>query len=602
MSALIDEGSQPVGLVPLDSRRAQGEIVAAWIEGFQAWVDTPPEQRKGHEELFHPDAWWRDLVALTWDIRTAHSADKIAEFARGHLAGGGMRGVRLRPDSTARVVSHHSRTWIEAMFEFETDVLSGRGVLRLTSDELGHWRAWILSTSIHELHGREASISEHRPIGVDRTLTAAPSWLHTRSSESEFVGHEPYVVIVGAGQNGLALAAHLKVRGIPALLIERNARVGDNWRNRYESLLLHDPVWLNHFPFMQFPSSWPIYTPKDKLGDWLESYAVALDLNVWVGSSLISTEYDDEAQRWSIVVARPDGATRTVRPAHVVVTTGNQGVPKFPEGIDLADFGGRAYHSSEHSSAAGSDGQRIVVVGSSTSAHDIAKDFHDQGATVTMIQRSPTHVISQRHMPGLTMNLYREDGPSTEDADLQFASFPNLALLEFAESFTSNARREDQALLQSLSERGFRTDDGPSGTGVLGKVYERGGGYYIDVGCSALIAHGRIGIESRNMRRMVTAGIELDDGDILEADVVVFATGFSGTGEMAKRLLGEDVIERSGLPGGLDDEGEPRRMFRRTGHPGLWFMGGSLQSARINSKYLALQLAAIHFGIHDGTT
>lgn len=573
------------------------EIVATWIDDFQRWIDEAPAERSSPEGLFHSDSWWRDLVVLTGDIRTAHSSAAIADFARLYLSEGRIRDFILRPGSSPGRVEHQSMVWIEAIVEFRTDVATGRGVVRLTRDDAGNWRAWAFSTAINELIGHEAAIRNHRPLGVDRAHEGGPTWRDVRKNDCEYLDREPYVVIVGAGQNGLALAAQLSVRGIAALLLERNPRVGDNWRNRYESLVLHDPVWVNHFPFMPFPQSWPVYTPKDKLGDWLEHYATALDLNVWCGSTIRSAEYDDETKQWSIVVSRPDGGARTVHPVHVVMTTGNQGVPKVPENIEVADFAGRSYHSSQHSTAADSAGERVIVVGASTSAHDIAKDYHDHGAEVTMMQRSSAYVINQRHMPGITLNLYDEAGQPTDDADLLFASLPNRVLLGFAEEFTSRARAADQSLLDALAERGFTTDDGPNGTGLLGKVYQRGGGYYINVGCSELIAQGKIAINSGQVSRMVSTGIELVNGHILEADTVVFATGFSGTGEMATRLFGEEVIARSGLPGGLDDEGEVRRMFRRTGHPGLWFMGGSLHSARINSRYLALQLAALHFDV-----
>ena len=79
---------------------------------------------------------------------------------------------------------------------------------------------------------------------------------------------------------------------VSSLIIDRNPRVGDNWRNRYHQLVLHDPVWYDHLPYLPFPETWPIFTPKDKPADWFEAYAKALDLNIWLRSTIISSEYD----------------------------------------------------------------------------------------------------------------------------------------------------------------------------------------------------------------------------------------------------------------------------------------------------------------------
>jgi putative flavoprotein involved in K+ transport len=82
--------------------------------------------------------------------------------------------------------------------------------------------------------------------------------------------------VIGAGQAGLAVAARLKQLGIQTAVIDREKRVGDNWRNRYQSLLLHNQIWANHLPYLPFPESWPAYLSKDEMADWLETYAKVL--------------------------------------------------------------------------------------------------------------------------------------------------------------------------------------------------------------------------------------------------------------------------------------------------------------------------------------
>src|ERR1041384_2647968 len=79
--------------------------------------------------------------------------------------------------------------------------------------------------------------------------------------------------VIGAGQGGLAVAANLPLMGLDTLVLEKSERVGDGWRKRYHSLVLHDPVWADSLPYMPYPESWPVYCPKDKIADWFESYA-----------------------------------------------------------------------------------------------------------------------------------------------------------------------------------------------------------------------------------------------------------------------------------------------------------------------------------------
>ena len=110
-----------------------------------------------------------------------------------------------------------------------------------------------------------------------------PSWKEEREAEARTLGYEtqPYVVIIGGGQGGIALGARLRQLGVPTIIVERNDRPGDSWRNRYKSLCLHDPVWYDHLPYLPFPANWPVFSPKDKIGDWLEMYTQVMELNYW---------------------------------------------------------------------------------------------------------------------------------------------------------------------------------------------------------------------------------------------------------------------------------------------------------------------------------
>ena len=116
--------------------------------------------------------------------------------------------------------------------------------------------------------------------GADKQRT---TWKEQRQAEAESLGSttQPYVLVIGGGQGGIALGARLRQLGVPSLVIDKHPRPGDQWRNRYKSLCLHDPVWYDHLPYMKFPDNWPVFAPKDKIGDWLESYAKVMEVPYW---------------------------------------------------------------------------------------------------------------------------------------------------------------------------------------------------------------------------------------------------------------------------------------------------------------------------------
>ena len=110
----------------------------------------------------------------------------------------------------------------------------------------------------------------------------------------------------------LALGARRRQHGVPALIVEKNARPGDSWRKRYKSLCLHDPVWYDHLPYIKFPENWPVFSPKDKIGDWLEMYAKVMELNFWGAAEAKRASYDATTQTWAVEVER-DGDKIIVR-------------------------------------------------------------------------------------------------------------------------------------------------------------------------------------------------------------------------------------------------------------------------------------------------
>lgn len=179
----------------------------------------------------------------------------------------------------------------------------------------------------------------------------------------------------------MTAAARLKVLGVDTLIIDKLPRVGDNWRNRYKSLVLHDPVKFDNMPLIEFPPFWPTFTPKDKLAGWFELYAQALELNIWNSSKIKSSSWDKEKKQWTVVIDRmkPDGSKeeRIFHPRHVIQATGHSGKMNFPDIKGMDTFKGRRLcHSSEFPGAdQNAKSKKAIVVGSCNSGHDLCQTF-----------------------------------------------------------------------------------------------------------------------------------------------------------------------------------------------------------------------------------
>ena len=220
-------------------------------------------------------------------------------------------------------------------------------------------------------------------------------------------------------------------------------------------------------PYLHFPENWPVFAPKDKLAEWMESYAQLMELNVWPSTKLQQAKWD--GKRWEVTLERHfqngDSEVRTVCPHHIIQATGVSGEPYVPKIEGMNDFQGlRLCHSSQFSSAQSTaTANRIVVVGSGVSAHDIAQDYHEHGHEVTMIQRSPTCVDTSAYIHG--QGLYSEGGPATEAADFITHSVP-LALLKSREiEKTEKLELDNHEFFEGLRKAGFGVDKGPDGAG-----------------------------------------------------------------------------------------------------------------------------------------
>ncbi|HEX5194444.1 MAG TPA: NAD(P)/FAD-dependent oxidoreductase [Solirubrobacteraceae bacterium] len=526
------------------------EAVDRWLRDFNAALAA--QDADGAAELFATDSFWRDLVALTWNIKTLEGREQIREMLSATLE-------RIRPrDFVAAEPPAEADGVVEAWLAFETEVGRGRGHVRL---RLADGRAWTLLTTLHELKGHEEPRGLGRPMGAEHGIDRdRVTWLERREREAAELGYErqPYVVVVGGGQGGIALGARLRQLDVPAIVVDRHARPGDQWRGRYKSLCLHDPVWYDHLPYIKFPENWPVFSPKDKIADWLESYTRVMELNYWTSTVAESARYDEDAGEWEVRVRR-DGDPVTLRPKQLVLATGMSGRPNRPSIPGQDRFRGEQQHSSEHPGPDAYAGKRVVVVGSNNSAFDICGALYEVGADVTMVQRSSTHIVRSSTLMEIGLSaLYSEQavasGITTERADMIFASIPYRVMHEFQIPLYEQMRERDREFYDRLEAAGFWHDWGEDDSGLFMKYLRRGSGYYIDVGAADLVADGRVKLAHGQVDHLVQDAIVLDDGTELPADLVVYATGYGSMNGWAAELISQEVADRVGKVWGLGSD------------------------------------------------
>jgi putative flavoprotein involved in K+ transport len=577
-----------------DARR----VAEDWLVAFEAALKSRDAAHIG--SLFHQDSHWRDVLAFTWHLTPLAGRDTIAarladEQVRTQAHGFHFPAGRRAPRKVGRLGIDS----IEAIFEFQTADGVGAGIVRLSpaSDAGAAMKAWLLSTTLETLDGYEEKIGANRPTGAaySRNFGGA-NWADVRRKASAYEDRDPTVLVIGGAQSGLSIAARLNQLGVDTLVVEKWPRIGDSWRKRYHSLALHNSIHLNHLPYMEFPPTWPKYIPKDMLGNWFEFYADAMEINCMTDTEFVGATWDEAEKRWTARLQHSDGTERTMRPRHLVFANGVSSYPMIPVLPGLQDFKGEVIHSEGFDSGAAWKGKNALILGTGSSANDIALDLYSHGVNTTLIQRGSTTVVSIDPSARLNEAIWDEGG-LLEDCDLIVSSATPPLILKAYKSVTKRMLELDSEMIAGLKSIGFKHDVGEDETGHQMKYFRRGGGYNLDAGSSALLAKRELGfLQYDRIERFTADGAQLKDGSTVPADVIVLATGYYPQMELVRRALGEEMVERIGPVWGIGPDGELSNMFKRTPQQGLWFIAGGLAQCRINSKYLALQIKATELG------
>jgi cation diffusion facilitator CzcD-associated flavoprotein CzcO len=573
----------------------QRRVAASWLAAFSDAL----EQRHYAcvTSMMHADGYWRDLLTFGWEFKTLHGPDEVEAWLSGSFDSNVAHGFRLEGEPTIGAIGEHSRT-LEFFFRFETRLALGRGFARLVGDvnDPAAAKALTILTTMNQLKGFPEATGRNRPREDMRVSSGRlDNWLDQRKAAREFRDQDPDVIVIGGGQSGLMAAARLAQLNVSTLVVEKSDRIGDVWRNRYHALRLHNEICMNHFPYMPFPDTWPVYLPKDKLADWLELYAESMELNVWTRTSFLGGKYDSSDKRWTAQLSLADGSTRTMRPRHIIMAVGVSGIPSVPHLDGMHDFEGEILHSSGNSDDLDVKDKSVLVVGAGTSAHDIAQNLHLRGARVTILQRSSVTVVSLEPSSVRPYELYRSnDGiRPIVDIDMMAASVPYDLLRRLHGPLSRQMAEEDKDLLDGLRRVGFLLDNGEDDTGYFMKLLRYQAGYYLNVGASDLIIEGKINLRSGvEIERLTARKVIFSDASTLDADIIVLATGYKPLQEAVRAMFGDEVADRVGPIWGIGADGELRNMYARTAQEGFYVVGGGLPGARAYSPYTALLIKA----------
>ncbi|KAK0108019.1 hypothetical protein ONS95_002844 [Cadophora gregata] len=540
-------------------------------------------------------AAWRDVLAFTHSFRTFRQAEQIMSVWKELSSTRQPEKFKLQ-EGSAKAVQLGPVAFISARFTFETrgPLPAGcSGVIHIIPDAKEGWKIWMLTTFL-----KRADL-----LGDPDVLekVQAPLSNGVANSTQNLDGTQEEVmdcVIVGAGQNGLATLGRLKALGLRAVALEKYAQVGGSWLARYDSAKLHTGKWYASMPFDQtFRSDeYPYFLMGADLVRGFTEYVRDYGLDVRLSTIVESARWDEHAKIWTIN-AKQNGTQFTMKGRHIVFAIGADQKPSMPNYPNREAFKGVVIHSVDFKSPKEWKGLRGVVVGTANTAHDVAEDMvEDELASVTMLQRSPTIVIPYDFFNAAHSRHYNAASKLNESDEFEwglpwpfYEAIPEIAFKEFS---TKNPEPFD-----ALERVGFKTKRTPN---LAKEIRTRGGGHYLDVGCSKLIADGLVKVKGGEIESYTSTGLRFTDGSTLDADVIVFCTGFRTN----IRLDVQDIVgpEIGGL---LEDwprqneEGEFPGFFAAQRHPAIWYATGELGMARLYSRYLALQIKAAIVGVFE---
>ncbi|KAH8887797.1 FAD/NAD(P)-binding domain-containing protein [Thozetella sp. PMI_491] len=613
---------KPIPNIPPDAIGAGGVDSATASNHALATVKHLSEALKGaaaenfSDAFFAEQAFWRDLLALTYHFRTFSNGAGIAapflELAK-------LRGVTELALVKDSVAFNPFLKTIQFAVSFKTlspaASCSGRiSLLPQAQAEKGgqyDWKIWTLSTWLENFDAFPEATDGLEVPGRDLT---GPEDIETD------------VFIIGGGNAGIITAARLKALGVESLVVDKNPKVGDNWALRYDCLRFHVHKKCCDTPYLFYPEDVPQLPNRVHLSEHMQRYAAAFKLNMLNSTTIKWTSYDPLRKRWRVKLDTPSGEKNVVSKIFVQATGIGSSKPYIPDIPDKHLYKGINLHSTQFKNGkdlVGIGARSVIVVGSANTAFDVLEDCHNAGLKATIVARSPTFVFPWEYcLDPQGLGLY-EIFP-VDIVDNRQLTMPNSVAGQLAKRGMAFAASKEPNRYAPLAKAGFPVYDCMDPRADLSHhLLERAGGHYNDIGDGIkFIVEGKVDVKGSVQPTHYTAlGLRFSDGSLVDADAIIWSTGYAdrNTRDVAAEILGgtstnshngnhsaadgsvldpHDIAARLDATWGVDAEGEIRGMWKRhLRMENMWTVGGTATLQRFYSRFTALQIKAALEGI-----
>ncbi|OHE97143.1 hypothetical protein CORC01_07584 [Colletotrichum orchidophilum] len=572
--------------------------------------------------FFAEQAYWKDQLAFTYHLRTFQQAGVIASNLIETKCLRGLDQFRLDGVASFAPVTP-SLQFIDCNFTFQTvspaAICHGKLLLlpikshRRNVDSVT-WKIWLLSTRLvdYTFHPENLSLlrGPAKQLGILDQL-------------------ETDVIIIGGGNSAVSVAARLKALGVESVMLDRNPTPGDNWALRYHAMKFHIPTVICNMAYLEYAKElqFPHFLTREELANQVQRYVATFNLNIINSVKIKSTTYDQVNKVYTVTFMTPTGP-RVAVAKHIVQATGiGSQKPHMPLMSDPQLYKGVSLHSTAYRSAKDLKMLGVksaLVIGSANTAFDILEDCHAAGLKTTMVVRSPTFVFPVAYIcdPAAHGN-YEKLGVEADKDSMALPTNIDAHLVR-GHFFQSASQEPDR--YAALAKSGFPVIDGRSPEScLLVNLFEKGGGHYLDVGGTALLSDGKAGVKANvEPVAFTSTGLRFSDGSTLDADAVVWCTGFADRDvrKSAAEILGaspmdemntlsgdggcgssgslgpREIAARLDATWGVDAEGEVRGMWKRQLRLDYyWIMGGDTRVQRWHSRTLALQIKAELAGV-----
>ncbi|ROW11857.1 hypothetical protein VPNG_04914 [Cytospora leucostoma] len=552
-------------------------------------------------------SYWRDLLSFTYHFRTFNDVGVIAPALVELSRKRGIEGAfELIPGSVQNVVVSPTLRWVEAMFKFRTlqPKAECEGRVTLLPEEGGDgeatWRIWSLSTWLEALEDYPQDLSK----------------LQAAGRELKDVEHiDTDVFIVGGGNAGLILAAALKALNLDSLIVDKNPQPGDNWRLRYDCMRFHVPKASCETPYLSYPKDNPQILDREMLADHMKNYADTFKLNIINSSTVEASSLNQSKGVWDIKIHTPHGS-KTVKARHLVQCTGTTGQrPFIPNIPGKESYKGTSVHSAEYKNPKqliDLGAKTVAIIGSANSAFDVMEDCAKSGLQATMVARSPTYIFPWDYsLAPQGLALYEKISPELADK-LQMSEATAIGG-QLLKGLYSHLAQKEKDRYKKLAERGFPVyDSTDERADLMHNLLVRGGGHFNDIGDGIrMLEDGTCAVKGNvEPVRYTPTGLGLSDGSTLDADAIVWCTGFADKDpSVTAEILGGKKVDDSDVSSdvlgphdiaslrdgvwGVDKEGEVRGLWKRHLRVNnYWTHGGTTAHHRYCTKFLAMQIKA----------